>query len=77
MVFAAGADPESGAEQSARLFPLPMRDDGQGIFRGAIPLPPFLPAGSYLLQIQVTDDAAGEHRIFRLALEVLALPPPE
>ncbi len=67
---ALGGDQE-GADLGARLPATRMRRDTEGVFRGTMALPPYLPAGEYLLQVQVTDPVANRHHIFRRELQLL------
>ena len=68
--IALGGDQE-GADLGARLPATRMRRDTEGVFRGTMALPPYLPAGEYLLQVQVTDLVANRHHIFRRELQLL------
>ncbi|MFQ5742708.1 MAG: VWA domain-containing protein [Acidobacteriota bacterium] len=65
-------DPDaSGAKvQSARLFPTPLRRTATNIHQGTLLLPTGLPTGDYILQVVITDPAAGRHKIFRLPFRV-------
>lgn len=67
---AGGVDPD----QSARLFPMPLRAAGAGLHRGSVPLPPGMPPGRYIVQLVITDPVADAHRILRVPLEVVEPP---
>lgn len=63
---------DADSTQGARLFPLAMRQVAAGVHRGSVPLPTGMPPGRYIVQLVVTDPAAGEHQVIRLPLEVVA-----
>jgi hypothetical protein len=64
---AEGGDPEQGA----RLFPMVMRPAGPGLHRGSLLLPPGMPPGRYVVQLQITDEAMRENEIVRLPLVIV------
>jgi hypothetical protein len=65
-------DPGTDATQGARLFPLALRRVSVDMHRGSLPLPTGMPPGEYVVQLVITDPPAGEHRVIRLRLEVVA-----
>ena len=68
----APSDPRIGEPQGARLFPFALRRVAAGVHRGSAPLPPGMPPGRYVVQLVITDPPAGQHRIVRLPIEVVA-----
>ena len=62
-------DPD-GTLVLSQLPSMVLARDRFGLYRGALRLRG-IPPGSYLLQVTVADESAGEHRVFRQRLEVV------
>ncbi len=68
--------PEDGGnpDQGAQLFSTAMRPAGPGMHRGSLLLPPGMPPGRYIVQLQITDEPARQSQIVRTPLEVVGAP---
>jgi len=67
-------DPADGGDpaQGARLFSMAMRPSGPGLHRGSLLLPPGMPPGRYVVELQITDEAMRRDETVPINLRVVS-----